>query len=80
MNNDLKSCWIYLEESYIECDFILKDKERDKLLELWKRINPNKKDSYGLLKEYTLELRRVCKPFFIMIGEKTNPREAVYKR
>ena len=80
MSNDLKSCWIYLEEAYIEADFIFKDKEREKLLSLWKKINPNQKSSYGLLKEYTLELRRLCKPFFLMIGDKGDPASAVFKK
>jgi len=80
MDNNLKSCWIYLEEAYIEADFIFKEKERERLLELWKKINPNEKKSYGLLKEYTLELRRLCKSFFLMIGDKGDPRTAVYRQ
>ena len=80
MNNDLKLCWVNLEEAYIEVEFIIKEPDRIKLEKLWKKINPNNKESYGLLKEYTLELRKLCKPFFLMIGDKGDPRTAVYRQ
>ena len=78
-SNDLKSWWIHLDSAYIEIDFILKETERTKMEALWKKINPNNKSSYGLLKEYNLELRRLCKPFFVMVGQTGNPKTAVYR-
>jgi len=79
MSNDLKGWWIFLDAAYSEMDWILKEPERKKLIELWNKINPNQKSSYGLLKEYTLELRRLCKPFFSMVNGVGNPTTAVYR-
>jgi len=77
--NDLKAWWVHLDSAYIEADFSIKEVDRIKLDALWKKINPKDKRSYGLLKEYHLELRRLCKPFFQMIGERGDPRTAVYR-
>jgi len=79
MSNDLKGWWIYLDAIYLEMRWVLKDTERDKLEKLWKKIDPNKKESYSLLKEYTLELRDRCKTFFTMASGSGDPRKAVYR-
>ena len=77
-NNDLKNWWIYLEKAYIQVDFSLKDKDRERMNQLWKKINPNLKSSYGLLKEYHIELRRLCTKFFTMGEGNTGP--AIWRR
>jgi len=78
MNNDLKKYWVYLERAYVNADFSLKETERVELEQLWKKINPYNKSSFGLLKEYHLKLRRFCKKFFIMGGQ-GDPCTAIYR-
>jgi len=79
MTNDLRMWWIYLDAIYIETDFAIKEKDREKMEELWKTINPNLKSSYGLLKEYHIKLRRLCEKFFVMVDTRGNPGTAIYQ-
>jgi len=76
--NDLKFWWTSLDSAFMEVDFSIKEKDRLELELLWKRIDPNKKDSYGLLKEYHLKLRRLCVKFFTMGETRTGP--AIWRR
>ena len=71
--NDLKSWWIYLDMAYMEGAFAIKEKEKDNLEILWKKIDPTKKEAYGPLKEYHLELRDKLKKFFTMGESQTGP-------
>ena len=77
-NNQLQLWWINLDKVYMEADFSFKKADRDRMMALWKKINPNQKTSYGLLKEYHIELRRLCTRFFTM-GEGRDPRTSVYR-
>jgi len=76
--NDIKNWWINLESAYMEVDFSLKEKEREKLDTLWKKIDPYKKEAYSHLKEYHLELRRLCTRFFTMGESQKGP--AIWRR
>ena len=76
--NDLITWWQNLDSAYLEAAFSIKEKDKKELEKLWKLINPYKKDSYPLLKEYHIRLRDLCKHFFTM-GDKSNPGTAVYR-
>jgi len=77
-NNDLKYWWVNLDSAYMEADFSFKEEDRIKMEKLWNKIDPNLKSSFGLLKEYHLELRKLCKKFFTMGETKTGP--AIWRR
>ena len=77
-NNDLINWWIALDKANMQADFSFKEKDREELEKLWKKIDPNKKPSYGLLKEYHLKLRRLCTRFFTMGEGSTGP--AIWRR
>jgi len=78
-NNDLRGWWVRLDQANMEADYSFSEKDREDLLKLWKKINPNLKTSFGLLKEYHLKLRRLCTKFFTMISTTGDPRTAVYR-
>jgi len=76
--NDLINWWKYLDMAYMQAEFTFKEKERTEMEGLWKLIDPNKKSSYGQLKEYHLKLRRLCTKFFTMGESRTGP--AIWRR
>ena len=77
-HNDQKLWWVALRSAYIESDFIFKEKDREDLAKLWGKINPHDPKSFNFLEEYTLKLRRLCKPFFSMGESQTGP--AIWRR